>query len=72
MDLLGCFRRPPVNRDTVRDELTRVDPEFTRVRQIQHDAISALAAQRGARDLTVRDAFNEKLRESWRPPHRDV
>jgi len=40
---------PRLNRAAVRDELTRTDPDFARVRQAHHDALQVLTA-RGIRD----------------------
>lgn len=55
MDLFGHVRRPPpVDRDALRDEMARDDPEFARVRQVQHDAINALSAQSAADGLAIR------------------
>ena len=65
MDLLSSFRRPPLDSGAVRDEMTRDDPSFRHVREVQHDALNALAGSRGIRQ--VRDRFNEQLRDSWRP-----
>ena len=36
---------PRVDRMAVRNELTRTDPDFARVRQAHHDAIQALQAK---------------------------
>lgn len=45
---------PRVDRMAVREELTRTDPDFARVRRAHHDAINALTAK-GIRDgLAVR------------------
>lgn len=69
MDLLGRLRsRPHIDRDALRNEMTREDPDFARVREVQHDALNALGAKRGADELAVkrRDRFVERSRDSWR------
>lgn len=55
MDLIGKFRqRPPIDRDALRNEMTREDPDFARVREVQHDALNALGAKRGADELALK------------------
>lgn len=67
MGLLDRLRRPepPVDRAALRDEMTRDDPDFAHVRDVQHDAMQALTANGGAGQL--RDRFNERVRRSWHP-----
>ena len=49
-------------------DLTR-DPDLDAVREEQHRLINRATAL-GLR-AEIRDRFNERLRESWRPLHRD-
>lgn len=60
MDFFGRLRPPQVDRDALRDEMTREDPAFERVRRVQHDAINALAARGAADGLAIR-----REREFW-------
>lgn len=51
VDLLRRLQRsepappPVIDRKALREEMTRTDPEFARVRQAQHDALQALTAK---------------------------
>lgn len=56
MDLIGLLRQRDrtVGCDEIRDEMTKSDPDFARVRDIHHDALGALAAKRGADGLAIR------------------
>lgn len=66
MDLIRYLRRPTArDADAIRDEMTRTDPDFKRVREVQHDALNAITADQGSRDL--RDRFIDRSRRSWRP-----
>lgn len=56
----------PVNREAKRFEMSQTDPDFAHVRDVYHDARTALAGQRAASQ--IRDRFSEGLRESWRRP----
>lgn len=62
MDLIGRFfrRAPPIDRDALRDQMAQEDPAFGRVRDVQHDALSALAAKRGTDGMAIR-----REREFW-------
>lgn len=67
---MSLFRRPdPPPPEVVRFEMAQTDPDFARVRDVQHDALNALGASRAANQ--VRDQYNARLRESWRPLRRD-
>lgn len=58
MRQFGRLRRrlapPPIDRAALRDEMTRTDPEFARVRQVQHDALQAITAKRMQDGLAIR------------------
>lgn len=62
------WREPPpppvIDREALRDEMTRSDPAFARVRDVQHDARGLIGADRTARQL--RDRWNERNRDAWR------
>jgi hypothetical protein len=45
----------PIDQEQIREELTRDDPEFSRVRGAQHDAFQVLAAKEIADGLALRD-----------------
>ena len=64
MDLFG-WKTEPVDPAAMRAELTRTDPDFAHVREVQHDALNTLGASKTSSQ--VRDRFNERLRDSWRP-----
>lgn len=54
---MNLFRKPrpaPTDRVSLRDEMSETDPEFARVRDVHHDAQSALAAKRGADGAAIR------------------
>lgn len=57
--VIGLFQhRPrPASPDPqrVREELTRSDPDFARVRRAQHEAFQTLTAKRIADGLAIRD-----------------
>ena len=65
MELFGRRRTSRPDPAAIRDQMARDDPDYARVREVQHDALSALAARRGA--TQIRDRWNERLRDSWRP-----
>ena len=51
---------PPIDRAALRDELTRTDPDFARVRQAHHDALQALQSK------SIRDGLSLRHeREFW-------
>ena len=63
--------RPPITAETVRDEMTRDDPEYARVRQALHDgrnlqtaarkqAILEEIARRAQRIQTIEDAWGRR------------
>lgn len=60
MDLLRRARRPSIDRAALREEMTREDPDFARVRDVQHDALNVIAAQQAADGLAIR-----REREFW-------
>lgn len=61
MSLLDRLRgHPQVDPATVRDEMTRTDPAFRRVRDVQHDALNALASKRGADQMAI-----QRERQFW-------
>src|SRR5690349_6943030 len=41
------------SREAIREEMTREDPDFRRVRDIQHDALQALTAKRAADGMAI-------------------
>lgn len=45
---------PPIDREALREEMARTDPDFRHVRDVQHDAIGALAARGLADGLAIR------------------
>lgn len=51
---------PPVDREAIRAEMKRTDPDFARVSDVQHDAMQALGAQRLADGMAIR-----REREFW-------
>lgn len=61
MDLIGRLRHGPseVDRDALLDEMMQ-EPDFARVRDVHHEALSALTAKRGADGLAIR-----REREFW-------
>ncbi len=46
-------RHQPIDQDQIRDEMTRDDPDFARIRQAQHDALQALTARRLADGIAI-------------------
>lgn len=49
------WHRPAqIDRETLRAEMTETDPDFARVREIHHAALSALTAKRAADGLAIR------------------
>lgn len=70
MDRIGRLLRStqarPVDRAALRAEMTSADPDFARVREVQHDALNTLTAQRAADGMAIR-----REREFWtrHPPH---
>lgn len=56
---------PVIDRAALREEMTRTIPEFRHVREVHHDASGLIGSSRNASQL--RDIFNERLRDSWRP-----
>lgn len=56
---------PAIDREALREEMKRTDPDFARVSLVQHDALNAIDASQKAHQLG--DRFNERLRDSWRP-----
>lgn len=69
MDLLGRLRYsdppqvspPPVDHDAVRAAMLRDDPEYARVRQVQHDQLQAITARRLADGVSL-----HREAEFWR------
>lgn len=66
---MGLFRRlqrrdppapPTIDREALRFEMAQTDPDFARVRDVQHDALQAIAARRAADGLAIR-----REREFW-------
>jgi hypothetical protein len=59
---MDLFRREaePVDPSTVRARMTLEDPDFARVREVQHDAINVLSGRRIADGLAIR-----REREFW-------
>lgn len=66
VDVFDRFRRrdPPmpeaIDREALRDEMTRADPAMQRVRDAYHDARNTIAAQNAADGLAIR-----REREFW-------
>lgn len=66
MDLIGRLRHrdvpppAPIDRAALREEMTRTDPEFRRVRDVHHDALQVVAGQRAADGIAIR-----REREFW-------
>lgn len=60
----GGFRAPSVDQEALRDEMARDDPEFARVRQVQHDARGLLGALGNAEQL--RERRIRTIEETWR------
>ena len=58
MDRFTWLRRrlgpPAVDREALREEMTRTDPEFARVRRVQHDALQAITAKRMQDGMAIR------------------
>lgn len=56
MDLFDRFRRrdPAPDDQTLRHQMAQNDPDFARVTNVQHEAISDLAAKRGADGMAIR------------------
>lgn len=58
MDRLRRLRRrlapPPVDRMALREEMTRDDPDFARVRDVHHDALQAITAKHLQDGLAIR------------------
>jgi hypothetical protein len=75
VDLIGRLRRPSIDRAALREEMTRTDPDFAHVRDVQHDALGLIGASRNARQLQRRiedGASLRREREFWeRNPRRD-
>lgn len=63
MGLMGRLgrRTPHADPATLRSEMSRSDPEFRRVREVQHEALQALTAKRLQDGLAIR-----REREFWR------
>lgn len=59
-------RPPPITPEQIRDEMTRTDPDYGRVRQAQHDAKQALTAKRLADGLAIHE--ERKFWERAQPP----
>jgi hypothetical protein len=65
IDLVEWLRRgSAINRAALREEMTENDPDFARVRDVQHDAMQALAAKRAADGLAIRQE-----RKFWEQAH---
>jgi hypothetical protein len=70
MGILGRFSRkgppppPPIDREELRFEMAQTDPEYTRVRDVHHDALNALGARSAADGLSIR-----REREFWSRQH---
>lgn len=62
MDLIERLRRPPprIDHEALRDQMSQEDPDFARVRDVQHEALGALAAKRAADGMAIR-----REREFW-------
>lgn len=55
MDVFGRGRdRGSLDPEAMRDRMTRDDPDFARVRKVQHDALNTLGAKRVADGLSIR------------------
>lgn len=56
IDLLrqGVRGPSPPNPDSLRFEMSQTDPDFARVRQVQHDARGLIGASRNAQQLAQR------------------
>jgi hypothetical protein len=68
MGLFDRLRRSePPPPEVLRFEMSRTDPDFAHVRDVQHDALNTITAKHTADAL--RDRFNERLRDSWRHPN---
>lgn len=71
MDLIGRFlsRPSPIDHDELRAQMSEEDPAFSRVRDIHHDAMSALAAKQGADSLIAQRAADglaiRRERQFW-------
>jgi hypothetical protein len=66
MDLFERLRHreppppPIVDREALRDEMKRTDPDFARVSAVQHDALNAIGAGRVADGLAM-----QRERQTW-------
>jgi hypothetical protein len=75
VDLIRHLRRPPIDRQFLLEEMSRGDPDFAHVRDVQHDALGLIGASRNARQMLQRMADGQSLRherEFWeRHPDRE-
>lgn len=62
---MGIFGRRSEQADTtpLRDQMTRDDPDFAHVRDVQHRAQGLIGASQNAQQL--KDRFQERVRQSW-------
>ena len=61
----GARRSAPIDPAALREQMKREEPSYQHVSDVQHDALGLIGASRAAQQL--RDRFNERLRDSWRP-----
>lgn len=66
MDLFDRLRHrdlpppPSIDREALRDEMKRTDPEFARVSRVQHDALNAIGFSQGTDELALK-----RERQAW-------
>lgn len=60
IDRIGGPSRPPVDRDAIREELTRADPDFKRARDVKHDLDNLFAGREMWRGFLADDRRYER------------